>query len=129
MPIKFQKEAPNFKYLFFVAEFAGRYTIIRISGICTMQECSKFIRDYPTSQIPLIKPHTIPRVDEYFEGEITVDAKAFTPGTIGLEMPEWLTYLADEFGDKLEFVDPYTFHVASHFLEANIDNASKAALP
>ena len=119
MPIKFRKEAPNFKYLFFVAEFAGRYTIIRISGICTMQECSKFIRDYPTSQIPPSKLHTIPRFEEYFEGEVAVDAKAFTPATIGQEMPEWLTYLADEFGDKLEFVDPYTFHVATHFLLAN----------
>ena len=120
MPIKFPTEALNFKYLIFVDATEGRRTIITIAGICTMKECFAFISKYPSGTITPDKKHTIPQSTEYFEHEVSVEVKGICAEKASQKMPDWLEYMKDQFGGTLRFCDAYTFHVAMHFMLANM---------
>ena len=117
MPLTFQKETQDFRYLFFVNESDGRYMVMLISGVCTMTECLSFVSAYPVDMITPNVQHRIPRGDMYFQHEVTIKVKCYNQP--GQTMPDWLKYLAEQFGGKLRFTDAYTFHLAKHFLMAN----------
>ena len=119
MPIKFQKEAANFKYLLFVDVSEGRRTIIMITGICSMEECFTFISKYPTRAITPDKKQAIPHSNEHFQHEVTVNVRGFNTEKVGQKMPEWLEHLTDQFGGTMRFSDSYTFHIARRFMLAH----------
>ena len=82
-----------------------------------MTECLSFASAYPVDMITPNVQHRIPRGDMYFQHEVTIKVKCYNQP--GQTMPDWLKYLAEQFGGKLRFTDAYTCHVAKHFLMAN----------
>ena len=84
-----------------------------------MTECLSFVSAYPVDMITPNVQHRIPRSDMYFQHEVTIQVKSYNPEKPGQTMPDWLKYLAEQFGGKLRFTDAYTFHLAKHFLMAN----------
>jgi hypothetical protein len=120
MPIKFPTEAQNFKYLIFVDATEGRRTISTIVGICSMKECFTFISKYPSGAVTPDKKQTIPQSKEYFEHEVSVKVMGISTVKASQKMPDWLEYMSDQFGGTLRFCDAYTFHVARHYMLANM---------
>ena len=118
MPLVFQKETPDYRYMVVVAESGGRHVVMLISGVCTMAECGSFVSAYPPDEIIHDKQHKIPRTTRNFQHDVKVRVDCYYPRAPGQSMPDWLVYLAEHFG-QLRFIDAYTFHVAKHFLLSN----------
>ena len=125
MPLVFKKETPDYRYMFFVHESAGRYVVIQISGVCTMAECFSFVSAYPADRITPAQQHKIPRDNLHFQYKVTTKVRCYNPARPGQSMPDWLVYLAKHFG-LLLFIDAYTFHVTKHFLLSNSPASSSA---
>ena len=68
-----------------------------------MTECLSFVSAYPVDMITPNVQHRIPRGDMYFQHEVTIKVKCYNQP--GQTMPEWLKYLAEQFGGKLRFTD------------------------
>ena len=119
MPLVFQKEPPDYRYMIFANESGGRYMVMLISGVCTMEECLSFVSAYPTDVITPSETHKIPRKNMHFQHtSVTTNVDWYNPGLPGQPMPDWLVYLAEHFG-LLRFIDAYTFHVTEHFMLSN----------
>ena len=118
MPLVFQKEPPDYRYMIFVNESGGRYMVMLISGVCTMEECRSYVSAYPADMITPAEQHKIPRKNMHFQHNVTTNVDCYNPQRPGQSMPDWLVYLAEHFG-QLRFIDAYTFHVAKHFLLSN----------
>ena len=120
MPLVFQKETPDYRYMIFVVKQSSeRHVVMLISGVCTMAECRMFVSAYPPDEIIHDKEHKIPRtMTRNFQHDVKVRVDCYYPRAPGQSMPDWLVYLAEHFG-QLRFIDAYTFHVAKHFLLSN----------
>ena len=118
MPLVFQKEPPDYRYMIFVNESGGRYMVVLKSGVCTMEECRSYVSAYPADMITPAEQHKIPRKKMHFQHKVTTNVDCYNPQRPGQSMPDWLVYLAEHFG-LLRFIDAYTFHVTKHFMLSN----------
>ena len=115
MPLVFQDEAPDYRYMILAKESGGRYVVMLISGVCTLAECCAFVSAYPDYKITTNDVNEIPDYKMYFQHEVTTKVSGFSPKEPGQSMLAWLIYFAEHFG-QLRFIDAYTFHVSKHLL-------------
>ena len=113
MPLVFQKETPDYRYMIFVKESGGRYVVMLIQGVCTMAECRSFASVYPVHFITPAEAYKIPDAEVHFQHEVTSNVSGFSVAYPGQSTPDWLIYFAEHFG-QLRFIDAYTFHVSKH---------------
>ena len=118
MPIKFG-QWPDAKHFIFVNERTDRRVIFLIEGNCDMDECFRFVSNYPMDEISAANEHLIPISTDVFQHIVNVKVKAFNTSVAEQVMPDWLQYFTNEFGGTMRFTDTYTFHIMRHLLLTN----------